>query len=109
MKTLELFCGTKSFSDIAGQYGYETYTLDNSPLFNPTLTIDILDFHVDMLGDYKPDIIWASPPCTKFSIAAVYRNWDYDGSSYIPKNSERQRFFLILLIQSLIVNTDSQT
>ena len=97
MKTLELFCGTKSFSNVAEQYGYETFTLDNSPLFNATLTIDILDFDIDMLNGYKPDIIWASPPCTKFSIAAVYRNWDYDGSSYIPKNADTKEALDIML------------
>ena len=59
MKTLELFCGTKSFSNVAEQYGYEIFTLDNNDEFNATITIDILNFDIDMLDGYKPDIIWA--------------------------------------------------
>ena len=34
MKTLELFCGTKSFSKVAKEFGYETKTLDNEDQFN---------------------------------------------------------------------------
>lgn len=75
MKTLELFCGTKSFSKVAKEYGYQTLTLDNDKQFNPDLCIDILDFDIDMLKGYKPDIIWASPPCETFSIAAISHHW----------------------------------
>ena len=69
MKTLELFCGTKSFSKVAKEFGYETKTPDNDNQFNADLTMDIMDFDVSMLGDYKPDVIWASPPCTMYSRA----------------------------------------
>ena len=32
-----------------------------------------------MLSEFgKPDVIWASPPCTSFSVASVYRNWRLD-------------------------------
>ena len=37
MKSLDLFCGTKSFSKIAEEYGYETTTLDLLEKFNPTI------------------------------------------------------------------------
>lgn len=40
-KTIELFCGTKSFSKIAEEKGYEVFTLDNDPKFNSTIAIDI--------------------------------------------------------------------
>lgn len=33
---------------------------------------------------FKPDIIWASPPCQKFSVASLWRNWK-DGK---PTNQE---------------------
>ena len=89
MKTLELFCGTKSFSKVAKEFGYETKTLDNEDQFNADFTMDIMDFNVSMLGDYKPDIIWASPPCQKFSVAALGRNWEgKKNGPFTPKNEE---------------------
>ena len=36
MRSLDLFCGTKSFSKIASAKGYETHTLDILEKFNPT-------------------------------------------------------------------------
>jgi len=83
MKTLELFCGTKSFSKVAHQWGYETKTLDNEDQFDADFTIDIMDFDVSMLDGYKPDIIWASPPCQKFSVASFSAHWF---PNRVPKN-----------------------
>ena len=57
MKTLELFSGTKSFSKIATEYGYETLTLDFDNTFNPDIAKDIMDFYIQDLDGYRPDII----------------------------------------------------
>tara|TARA_Y100000004_G_C8933866_1_gene421245 strand:- start:719 stop:1339 length:621 start_codon:yes stop_codon:yes gene_type:complete len=91
VKTLELFCGTKSFSKVATQYNYETKTLDFDAEFDADMTMDIMDFDVSMLGGYKPDIIWASPPCQKFSVAQLGRNWHKDGEIRTPKNEETRK------------------
>lgn len=69
MRILELFCGTKSFSKVAEEQGNECFTIDIEKKFNPTLCIDILDFDISMLNGFKPDVIWASPPCTEYSHA----------------------------------------
>ena len=89
MKTLELFCGTKSFSKVAKDWGYETKTLDFEDQFDADFTMDIMDFDISMLDGYKPEIVWASPPCQKFSVAALGRNWNgrKDGP-FTPKNEE---------------------
>ena len=83
MKTLELFCGTKSFSKVAKDWGYETKTLDFEDQFDADFTIDIMDFDVSMLDGYKPEIIWASPPCQKFSVASFSKHWF---PNRVPKN-----------------------
>jgi hypothetical protein len=77
MKIIEFFCGTKSFSKEAEALKHETFTVDIDSQFNPDLCIDILDFNVNMLPEKfrNPDFVWASPPCTTFSIASVYRYW----------------------------------
>lgn len=78
LKVLELFCGTKSISKAFEKAGHETFTIDNDPQHNPSLCINILDFEIKMLPKEwrKPDIIWASPPCTTFSVASIYRYWE---------------------------------
>jgi len=76
-KILELFSGTKSISKVFAAHGYETYTIDNNPDLNPDLCVDMLNFDISMLPEEwrKPDIIWASPPCTTFSVASLRLYW----------------------------------
>jgi DNA-binding MarR family transcriptional regulator len=82
MNVLELFCGTKSFTKVAEARGHECRTLDMDPSFEPTICKDIMDLSYDDLGEFKPDIIWASPPCESFSVNTIGRNWNRD---YTPK------------------------
>ena len=76
MKILELFAGSCSFSNVAKEFGYETFTTDIQQ--NPDSTVDYV---VDLMGfDYdkvpfNPDFIWASPPCTTYSIASCSTHW----------------------------------
>lgn len=95
MKTLELFCGTKSFSKVAKEYGYETLTLDFDNTFDPDIAKDIMDFYIQDLNGYRPDIIWASPPCQKFSVASLGRNWNKEDMT--PKNDDTKKAMQIVL------------
>jgi len=66
-KVLELFCGTGSVSKICQELGWEVYSVDISDKYYPLdLKVDILKWDYKSL-DFKPDIIWASPPCSSFS------------------------------------------
>tara|TARA_R110002167_G_scaffold297167_1_gene501530 strand:+ start:466 stop:1107 length:642 start_codon:yes stop_codon:yes gene_type:complete len=82
MKILELFAGSCSFSNVAKEYGHETFTVDNGTDFMTLnhytkidLVQDILELDVDDIP-FQPDIIWASPPCTTFSIASCGHHWN---------------------------------
>ncbi len=77
MIIIEFFSATESFSEVARARGHKTFTIDNDKQFNPDLCIDILDFDISMLPEEfkNPDIIWASPPCTTFSVASISRYW----------------------------------
>ena len=77
MKVLELFAGSRSFSKVAKQMGMKTFTTDFKDFNNIDYVVDILDF-VPMKVPFKPDIIWASPPCTTFSIASCSTHWTKD-------------------------------
>ena len=74
MKILELFSGTESFSTVARERGHDTVTIDNDSEFNPTICIDILKYLPMFHENEMPDIIWASPPCEGFSVAAIGKN-----------------------------------
>jgi hypothetical protein len=95
MKVLELFAGSCSFSNVAKEYGHETFTVDSGlDLLTDDhykkidLVIDILELDVDKIP-FEPDIIWASPPCTTFSIASCGKHWTAptkDGLRYAKTN-----------------------
>ena len=85
MKTVELFCGTKSFSKVAQALGHETFTVDNDPQHNPSICKSVLSLTPEDLPSC--DMLWASPPCEGFSVAVIGRNWNHDGS---PKHERAE-------------------
>ena len=46
-KVLELFAGSRSFSKVAEELGYETFSVDIKDFDNIDYVTDILDFNVD--------------------------------------------------------------
>lgn len=77
MNVLELFAGSRSFSKVAKSEGMNVFTTDIEPFENIDYTVDILDIDLDKIP-FKPDIIWASPPCTSFSVASIGKHWNKD-------------------------------
>lgn len=74
MKVLELFAGTRSISKAFEAAGHQTFTIEvDQQHENISLYADILTITPEMILEQfgKPDIIWASPPCTTYSIAAI--------------------------------------
>ena len=84
MKILELFAGTKSIGNVAKDHGWEVFSSDSEAQFETDYTVDILKFDVKKVP-FKPDVIWASPPCTTFSVASIGSSWC---GNYCPKRVE---------------------
>lgn len=75
MIVLELFAGTRSISKAFEKRGHKTYSIEwNKDFENISLYEDINNIvpkDIIKLCGGIPDVIWASPDCTTFSIAAI--------------------------------------
>lgn len=74
MRILELFAGTRSIGKAFEKHGHEVYSIEwNKDFENINWYEDIGKITaqdiIDRFG--HPDVIWASPDCTSFSIAAI--------------------------------------
>lgn len=83
MKVLELFAGSRSFGKAAESLGFKVFSSDINNFENINYTVDILNFDINKVP-FVPDVIWASPPCTTYSIAAI--------SHHRPKNKPLSDF-----------------
>jgi len=99
MKVLELFAGSRSIGKVADRLAFDVYSSDIEQFGGIDYVTDILDFDPTKIP-FKPDIIWASCPCTAFSVAAIGKNWTKVGDDYVPKNP-RAKFGLQLVQKTL--------
>ena len=77
MKVLELFAGTRSIGKAFETRGHEVFSIEWDKQF------DNIDMYAD-IGRLKaseiieqfgyPDVIWASPDCTSYSVAAISKH-----------------------------------
>jgi len=84
MKLLELFAGSRSVGKVAEEYGFYVFSVDINKFDKIDLVIDILDLKKEMIP-FQPDVIWASPPCTYFSVASIGHHWH---ENHEPKSKE---------------------
>ena len=77
MKVLELFAGTRSIGKAFEARGHQVFSVEWDKSF------DRIDLHADIgtltAADIiqrfgKPDVIWASPDCATFSVAAISKH-----------------------------------
>jgi|TARA_Y100000114_G_scaffold54682_1_gene49998 hypothetical protein len=87
IKVLELYAGSCTFSKVARKYGHETYTIDMAEHEGIDMVADLLYVSPHKIP-FKPDIVWASPPCTAFSVASIGHHWQGGNKAYIPKTSK---------------------
>lgn len=77
MKVLELFAGTRSIGKAFEERGHQVFSVDwdrnfeNINLYTDIKTLTAEDI-IQKFG--KPDVIWASPDCTTYSVAAISKH-----------------------------------
>ena len=73
MNLLELFAGSRSIGNKAEELGIKVFSVDLVSYDKIDLAIDIEELKKEQVP-FVPDIVWASPDCTTYSIAAVSKH-----------------------------------
>ena len=105
MNVLELFSGSAILAREARARGHRAVTLDRDMEAN--LMVDIMDVRVRDILDHvfsgeRVDMVWASPPCDGFSVAAIGKHWAMVDGLPVPKHPT-SRHGLILLGRTLAI------
>lgn len=97
MKILELFAGSRSIGNSAEKLNCEVFSSDINEFEKINYVTDILNFDVNKVP-FVPNMIWASPPCTFFSVASIGHHWNKNntpktknalmGVAYVKKTLE---------------------
>ena len=92
MLVFDFFAGTGSSTQAFKDAGHTIITFELDKQFQVTENVSILDLVAsDLLIKYgRPDFIWASPPCTAFSVASIGHHWLQGGTDPIPKTKEAE-------------------
>lgn len=86
MKVLELFAGKRSIGKAFERKGHEVYSVEWDRSFDDiALYEDISKVTAEQVIELcggRPDVIWASPDCTSYSVAAIshHRRREEDGN-----------------------------
>ena len=87
MIIFDFFAGTGSATKAFEDRGHKVIKVELDPQFEADER-DILKLTAnELIGKYgKPDFIWASPPCTTFSVASCRIYWQKSPNGAIPKH-----------------------
>ena len=94
IKVLELFAGTKSVSNAFKERGHEVFTVDWDEEFDVDLHADISELTAQEIIEKfgRPDVIWASPDCTSYSVAAISHHRRRDSNGNLEPVTEYAKF-----------------
>lgn len=95
MKVLELFAGTRSIGKAFEARGHEVFSVEWDKNFTDIdLYKDILKLSpqeiIEKFG--RPDVIWASPDCSSYSIAAISHHRRRDENGNLAPVSDYAKF-----------------
>ena len=105
MNVLELFAGSRSIGKAAESLGMNVYSVDWQNYENINLSIDIGELEKEQVP-FIPDVVWASPDCTTYTIAAIstHRNKTEPKSEYAKKCDTVNQHFIKLIKEWLTIN-----
>lgn len=95
MKILELFAGTRSIGKAFESRGHQVFSVEwDKTHKNIDWYTDIIQVTAqDILTRFgRPDVIWASPDCTSYSIAAISHHRTKENDGNLRPKSEYAKF-----------------
>jgi len=111
MRVLDLFSGLHGWSSYFTEMGHEVVSIEINTEQIATLHADIGQLTADdiraLFGGHNPDVIIASPPCTTFSVASIWKHWTGGHQAYEPATQEA-RDSLVLMAHTLQLIQDLQ-
>lgn len=90
MLIFDFFAGTGSSTQAFKDAGHTVISFELDKEFEATENVDVMTLSVEyLLKTYgKPDFVWASPPCTAFSVASIGHHWLQGGDNPQPKTKQ---------------------
>ena len=87
MLVFDFFSGTGSSTQAFKDAGHTVISFENDSYFEASELVDVFELTAKrLLVEYgQPDFIWASPPCTAFSVASMGHHWGGGSKAYEPK------------------------
>jgi len=102
---LELFAGSRCIGRVAAKMNMNVFSVDWHPYEKINLVGDIGNISMNDIP-FIPDVIWASPDCTTYSISAIshHRNGTNPKSDYAKKCDSVNMHFISLINEYLKIN-----
>lgn len=107
MNILELFAGSRSIGNVADNLGMNVFSVDWENYKGVDLQIDVEYLEKEQIP-FIPDMVWASPDCTTYTIAAIstHRNGILPKTEYAKKCDNVNQHFIQLIKEWLEINPD---
>ncbi len=108
MNLLELFAGSRCIGNEAEKHGFNVFSVDWTKYHKIDLVIDIGELKKSDVP-FIPDVIWASPDCTTYSVAAcgTHRTKNKEPKSeYALKCDSVNQHWIKLIKEWIEINPD---
>jgi len=93
MLIFDLFSGTNSSTQGFRDAGDTVISFEIDKQFEATEHVDVINLTAEyLLSTYgHPNFVWASPPCTAFSVASIGHHWMRGGVNPLPKTDSAKK------------------
>jgi len=93
MLIFDFFSGTGSSTQAFKDAGHTVISFELDDFFEATEHANVFDLNAkDLIAKYgQPDFVWASPPCTAFSVASIGHHWANGGANPTPKTESAKQ------------------